>query len=602
MAPTNTTPGFPAERLHTLPAALHPCLPVLGLFHGGLSLDLLHTLTEWPAEQIEALATALIDAGLASADAPGHLLLAPGLDAALAELIPPGERPALEARWRGVLLGFAGYLHQLADQAPEQALTLARQESANLLALAQGCLAHEGPEHAIELVTVLYTLLQPGGPSPVLEQLQALGDEALARFGAGWNAAAFAQTAAEVEAALADQPLEAAFQAAQALYQQSRWAGPDAYPDALRDQAHAAVLLARCLNRADEAEQAGQLLELALEDLDPAHNAALVAEARLALGESQLAQGNALAALGSFAAALAGARDAGQPELQARTLHQQARLQHALDDHAAALELCEQARAALDPARHPALLAALWQESGLIHQALRAFDAAEAAYQAALSHQPDAAPKADLHNQLGSLYDHTGQPEQAIHHYLSAADLCATLGDPENEGRVRSNLADTLHQLARLDEARTQAQQALACKRQVGADSAPWTTWALLAQIETDAHQPDAALEAHRQAVASYYTHRKGGASASVLEGQLTRAVGDGLLQGDDEARAELRAALGRLAQKPGIAPHLPRYLGLLDALLAGTHASAEPDDLALGYGAVVEWTLLQERLAGAQG
>jgi tetratricopeptide (TPR) repeat protein len=599
MAPTHTTPC--ADRLHALPAALHPYLPVLGLFHGGLNLDLLHTLTEWPADEIEALGAALQDAGLASADAPGHLQLAPGLDAALAELIPPGERPALEARWRGVMLGFAGYLHQLADQEPEQALGLARQEAANLVALAESSLAHEGPEHAIELVTVLYTLLQAGGPSPALERLQALGDEALARFGAGWNAQAFAQTAAEVEAALADQPLEEAFQAAQALYQQSRWAGPDAYPQALRDQAHAAVLMARCLNQAEEAEQAAQLLEMALEDLDPAQDAALVAEAHLALGASQLAQGNALAALGSFAAALASAPDSA-PALQARILHQQARLQHALDDHPAALELCARARAGLNPSEHAALLALLWQESGLIHQALRAFDEAEAAYQSALAHQPGQGPQADLHNQLGSLYDHTGQPDKAIHHYLNAAELCAALGDLENEGRVRSNLADTLHQLARLDDARTQARQALECKREVGAASAPWTTWALLARIETDARQPDAALEAHRQAVAGYYTHRKGGASASVLEGQLTRAVGDGLLQGDDEARAELRAALGRLAQKPGLAPHLPRYLSLLDALLAGHHAAAEPDDLDLGYGAVVEWTLLQERIAGAQG
>ncbi len=56
-----------------------------------------------------------------------------------------------------------------------------------------------------------------------------------------------------------------------------------------------------------------------------------------------------------------------------------------------------------------------------------------------------------------------------------------------------------LRKLRRLDEARQEIRRAIECNAQFGHASEPWTTWAILADIETDAGNPTAAAEAKRQ-------------------------------------------------------------------------------------------------------
>ncbi|MGE0825537.1 MAG: hypothetical protein AB7P18_25885 [Candidatus Binatia bacterium] len=78
-----------------------------------------------------------------------------------------------------------------------------------------------------------------------------------------------------------------------------------------------------------------------------------------------------------------------------------------------------------------------------------------------------------------------------------------------HEGVVRGNLAATLRKLRRLDEARQEIRRAIECNAQFGHASEPWTSCAILADIETDAGNPTVAADARRKAIASYLAYRR---------------------------------------------------------------------------------------------
>ena len=68
-----------------------------------------------------------------------------------------------------------------------------------------------------------------------------------------------------------------------------------------------------------------------------------------------------------------------------------------------------------------------------------------------------------------------------------------------------------LRKLRRLDEARQEIRRAIECKAQFGHAAEPWTSWAILADIETDAGNPAAAAEAKGKAIACYLAYRRDG-------------------------------------------------------------------------------------------
>jgi len=71
--------------------------------------------------------------------------------------------------------------------------------------------------------------------------------------------------------------------------------------------------------------------------------------------------------------------------------------------------------------------------------------------------------------------------------------------------------ADTLNQLGRHAEARTECRLALRCKEAYSHASEPWKTWEILSQIETGDGQPQAAAAARRKAVECYLAYRRDG-------------------------------------------------------------------------------------------
>ena len=107
---------------------------------------------------------------------------------------------------------------------------------------------------------------------------------------------------------------------------------------------------------------------------------------------------------------------------------------------------------------------------------------------------------------------------QAVAKYVEIRDVA-------KEGVRRSNLADTLRKLRRLDEARQEIQRAIECKAQFGHAAEPWKTCNILAEIETDAGNLSAAAEGKGKAIASYLAYRRDGGENHYEDGRIALAV-----------------------------------------------------------------------------
>ena len=211
----------------------------------------------------------------------------------------------------------------------------------------------------------------------------------------------------------------------------------------------------------------------------------------------------------------------------------------------------------------------------------------------------DLAGQASTLHQLGNLYgDVLDRPEDAAGFYRQAADKFVESRDVAREGVSKSNLANALRRLRRLDEARQEILRAIDCKSQFGHASAPWKSWSILAAIETDTGNTAAAAEAKGKAIACYLAYRRDGGENHHPDGRLSLAVTQAL-QSDDPAQAA--TILQQLAADPEAAGLLP-FIGALQAVVAGSRDPALADQPELDYTMAAEILLLIETMGGAHG
>ena len=133
---------------------------VLGVFHGGVDLDVLRTMMQWEKADVASLAGELIETGLATPNRYNHLTLNPALCPYLRGQMDAAEREALTARWGEAMRGYAGFLVQQQSQNTEIAATLTVLELPNLFALLEQVQRAGDAEATIDLATSLYSLLQ----------------------------------------------------------------------------------------------------------------------------------------------------------------------------------------------------------------------------------------------------------------------------------------------------------------------------------------------------------------------------------------------------------------------------------------------------------
>jgi len=562
---------------------------VLGVFQGGVQLDLLRAMMGWEQTEVVDLAQALIDTGLATAGPYNHLALNPALCPYLLRELDAPTRADLEARWQQAMGQYVAFLEQQSDQNAELAATLTVLELANLLALLERIEATGDPESVIDLTTSLHQLFQFLGRPRLQARLARARDTAARALGVrghGVSHAAFAAQRTRIEQQLAAGQLQAALDGARALLDGARAAGPAAYPDADYDLAMAHILLARVLKTAGAAEPALPLLAQARQGFETITRERSNRAAERMVSVCLAERGDCLLYLGrldeaaaayeeniQLAEGLGDARQVAVGKGQLGTVRlQQGRLDEALAAHA-------EARTRFEALGEPGSVAVFWHQTGMALQEAGRGEAAEDAYRQSLAIEVqlgNKAGQASTLGQLGLLYANVlHRPEEAVARYRQAADRYVEIGDLAGEGRHRNNLAETLCRLGRLDEARREVRRATACKAGLGHAAEPWTTWGILANIETDAGNSAAAFDAHAKAVAAYLAYRRDGGENHWPNGRLALAVSEPLLAGDP---ATAEALLNELAADPDLPDWLRPFLQPLLAICQGSRDPALAD------------------------
>ena len=133
---------------------------VLGVFHGGIDLDVLRMMMQWEEADVASLAGELIATGLATPNRYNHLTLNPALCPYLRGQMDAAEREALTARWGEAMREYVGFLDQQQRQNTEIAATLTVLELPNLFALLEQVQRAGDAEATIDLATSLFSLLQ----------------------------------------------------------------------------------------------------------------------------------------------------------------------------------------------------------------------------------------------------------------------------------------------------------------------------------------------------------------------------------------------------------------------------------------------------------
>jgi len=609
----------PGEREHSLYASVALSLArlapgvreraqVLGVFQGGVQLDMLRVMMDWEQAQVAELAQGLVATGLATPGPYNHLALNPALCPYLLRALDGAERAALEARWQGEMGQYVEFLRQQQFRDSQLSATLTRLELANLLALLERVEAVGTPEARIDLTTSLHQLFQGLGRPGLQARLAAARDRAERAeraLGANWGHAAFEAQRTRIEQQLTGGQLQAALDGARALLEQAGAAGEGAYAVAGYDLALAHALLARILKTAGGAEQAFALLAEAQGRFEAIARAGSNRDAEGMASVCLTKRGDCLRDLGRLDEASAAYEEAirrketlgdkrgvavGKGQLGTLRL-QQGRLDEALAAYREAHERFE----ALG---EPGSVAAIWHQTGMAHQKAGKGEAAENAYRQSLAIQVrlgDRAGQANTLNQLGLLHnDVLDRPEEAVAFHRQATDRYREIGDLAGEGRQYNNLAIALRRLGRLDEARQALQRAIACKAQFGHAAEPWKAWDILSDIETDAGHPEAALEARAKAVAAYLAYRRDGGENHWPQGRLALAVGERLLAGQTATAA---AQLAELAADPALPDELRPFIAALQSLTRGDRNPALADTAGLHFSMSAEILLLIERL-----
>jgi len=262
-----------------------------------------------------------------------------------------------------------------------------------------------------------------------------------------------------------------------------------------------------------------------------------------------------------------------------------------------ALQAYDEARDRFTRLDEPGTVAVIWHQTGMAYQEAVQPDAAEDAYRKSLAIKVrlgDLAGQASTLLQPGNLYYRVlDRPEEAAAFYRQAADKFVEGRDQAKEGAARSNLAETLRKLGRFDEARQEILRAIECKAQFGHASEPWTTWSVLAQIETAAGNPTAAAGANHKAIACYLAYRRDGGENHYDDGRICLAVIQHLLAGDPAAAASL---LAERAASPDAAWLLP-FIQALQAIVAGRRDRTLADAPDLDHTMSAEILFLLETL-----
>ncbi len=590
--------------LRRLPQGVQEQIKALGVFHGGAQLEVLGMMLERDVESVSNLAAALIEVGLAEQMPYGHLRLDPALPNYLLGQMEEAERDALRSRWAEGTRVLADFLYEQLFQDNQLAAQLTLLELPNLLALLEWAEGALPPEEVVGLASRVEQLLTPLGRPQALAQATRAREAAARRLGE-WSHAQFEAASMSIERLLEQGNLQAAYEAAQQLLRRALAAGEEAFPEAAYDIALAYSMLGKVLNRSGAVEEAFKPLAEAQRRLQRLADAGYT-QAALMAATAISERTECLWRLGRYDEAAAAyeesirlAEQLGNRRGAAVDKGNLGSVRILQKRYAEALEILTEARETFESLGEPGSVSIFWHQIGMVHRNADQFELAEQSYRQSLAisvQQKDLAGEAGSLIELGNLYYQMGRLEEAVTFYRQAADIHVKMQDLRyEEGLDRSNLARTLIKLGRYDEARHELLSAIECNKPFGHAAEPWTTWAILHDLEQATGNPEAAAEARRQAIESHLAYRRaGGASQSNCTDffvQVLRAIQQG-------TTAEAAAELAKLPEA-----EIPKWatalLAKMKAILRGDRSPTLGDDPDLHYMDAVELRLLLETVGG---
>ena len=612
---TDMEQRFPGNREHSLFASVELSLRrlsptnrervrVLGVFHGGFQISIPRIMMHWEEADVEALASELIEIGLATPNRFNHFTLNPALCPYLRGQMDTAENEALTIQWVDAMGTLTDFLVRQQNENPEVAATLTVLELPNLFALLDLLQGVGDAEATVNLTTSLYRLVQVLGKPRLLDRLGKVRDAAAEALENTWNHARFDAARTRIEQQLDSDQMSEALGGARHLLQCALATGEQAYRGADYDLAMAHLTLGRVMQMAGAAEEALSLADAALKRFESLNRERRNESVQGMVAVCYSDRGDCLLVLGCLDDAAAayektillseGAGDRRQVAVGKVQLGTVRKDQRRYEE---ALALFAEGREMFEQLAEPSSVATILHQSGMVYMSVGQREEAECAFRQSLAVEVrlgNLGGQALTLRQLGILYDlQFGQLELAAAFFREATQKFAEVQDLANEGIDRGNLAEVLRKLGRIDEARIQIQRAIQCKAQFGHKVEPWTSWFALFYIETEAGNPAAAAEAHGKALASYLAYRRDGGENHHPEGRIALAVTQSLLSGDP---AEATALLQQVAAQP-TAAHLHPFIRALQAIVVGSRDRSLADDPALDFSMAAEILFLIETL-----
>jgi tetratricopeptide (TPR) repeat protein len=446
----------------------------------------------------------------------------------------------------------------------------------------------ETPERIVALATHLEALLANLNRPNALARAVAIRAAAAQRLG-GWSHARFEAERAAIERLIEQGEYGVATGSARSLLQRAGQAGETAYPGADYDCAMAQWLLGRSLRQGGAAAEAMPYLDEARRRFEALGEARMSNVALTEMADCLTDLGRYDEAATAYEEVIAAAEQRGDRRMVAVDKNQLATVCVRQRRYADALTLYREALGIVQTLGEARSAATAWHQIGWVHQEAGQPDDAEHAYQESLKTKVqtgDDLGAARTLGQLGNLYSQLARREDAVRCYRQAADRFVQVRDLRSEGLAHGNLAIQLVALNRYDEARTELQRAIECKKPFGHVAEPWTTFDTLTDLERALGNEPAAQAARAQAVEAYLAYRRyGGAPRSEWGESLA----------SNPARK-----LAALQQAPDLQPNLRALIAPLQAILGGSRNTEFANDPNLDYDDAAELLLLMERAAGA--
>jgi len=577
--------------LRRLPVETRRRIRPLGVFQGGGHIASIATVLGLDASKGEhvALARELMGVGLAEDAGFGYLRFDPALAPALLGEMSDDEHKAARRAWAEAIAGMINFLYQQLSKDVNLATNLTLRELPNLLATLDVLRESEGPERLVALAIRMEQLVALLGRAKALDRVVEIRNDARKHLGV-WSHASFEAARAEIERTREQGRHNEAVTSAMSLLDRAKRVGQSQYVGADYDLAMAHIVLGQALKHGGSAQAAIAHLDEARQRFQ-------------ALGQTRMAgvaltdKSDCLTDIGRFDEAAKGYREAmktdeelGDLRSLAADKNQLATVRMLQKEYSEALKLYGEARDTFMGLGEPARVAGAWHQIGMTYEEDSQYEAAEEAYQTSLKIHVQIGHRsgeASTLTQLGNLYARLGRHEEAVQFWAKAAEAFTQLGALRHEGSTHNNIASALIELRRYDEARREIERAIECKKPFGHAAQPWTTFAILCDLEHAVGNESAAREARRQAIEAYLAYRRDGGESQTPGAQLCALVA--------QQPVEAGAILAQVLQEPEMPARARTLISALQSVLGGSRDVALADDPNIDYRDAAELLLLIE-------